>query len=187
MKDFIKSIKKKKLLSVLALVLIIGVSIPFTLSFLTDQTPAVQNTFTAGKVSTEVVEKFDEKIKKNVAIKNTGDAPVYIRAAVIVNWQDEKNNYTPAIKEDYSIQFTTNKIWVKHDDGFYYYTLPVEVGDATSNLIDTAVPMINKDGYNLSIEILSSGIQSNPEAAHQDAWEVSIKPGSVTALPGGGE
>lgn len=182
MKDFIKGIKRKRILSVLALVLIIGISIPFTLSFLIDKTPAVENTFTPGKVSTEIVEDFDEEIKENVAVKNTGDTPVYIRAAVIVNWQDEKNSYSPAMKEDYSIQFSTNENWVEHDDGFYYYTKPVAADESTSDLIKRAEPLRNKKGYKLSIEILSSAIQSEPNQAVIDAWGQD-----VFNLLGGGE
>ena len=54
---------------------------------------AVTNSFTPSEVTCQVVEEFENGVsteKTGVVIENTGDASAYIRAAIVVNWVDEK-------------------------------------------------------------------------------------------------
>ena len=193
--------RKAALVSVaLAGVLAIG----GTLAYLTTYTTPVENTFTPSKVTTAVDENCEGNVKKNVAIENTGDTTAYIRAAVVVTWQDSNGNVygekpvsddDNAVDYDYVITYDLSSGWVKGADGFYYWTKPVksvveDEGDcATGVLITSCGPVDGKapEGYSLNVEIIGSGIQSEGGytmsvedsgslfvRAVQDAWSYSV-------------
>jgi len=167
---------RKAVLLVLSLALLIAVGVGGTLAFLTDKTDEVQNTFTPTSVGTHVQEdEFDGKTKTNVKIRNTGDINAYVRAMVVVSWQNDKGDvYAPAPVEnvDYEIDWYDSG-WVKAD-GYYYYTSAIEPGKSTSNLIDRAIQKQNcADGsYKLHIEIIAESIQAEGMGATsaQDAF-----------------
>lgn len=172
--------KKKIILSIVSLFLIIGIGAGVTISYLVANTDPLVNTFTPGKVTTAVTEEFSDNIKSNVSIQNTGNVPAYIRAAIIVNWVDDDGNISgesPAPSTDYEIELG-NMDWFPHSDGYYYHRAPVAPGENTSELIKSARPMANKEGYTLLIEILGSGIQSegvdDSTPAVQTVWPVTV-------------
>lgn len=135
--------KTKKSVALLAsFLLLLCVTIGGTAAFLVDTSETVTNKFTPSKVTTEVVETRSGNVKSNVKIKNTGDTEAYIRAAVIVTWQDENGNVygqKPVActtsgcdhencDKDYAIAYNlTNETesWKKSSDGLYYWTSPV--------------------------------------------------------------
>ena len=126
---------RKNMLIVLALVLVLCAA-GGTIAWLATNTNSVTNTFVPAKVTNEVEEKNEGKVKKNVAVKNTGEIDVYIRAAVIVNWVEwvEKDDGTkeavvcagtPALGTDYTWKNVNDLVttgWKKGSDGYYYYT-----------------------------------------------------------------
>ena len=77
----------RSLILLLTLVLLIGSGIGMTVGFLSTRTEPVQNDFTYGKVSCEVLETFDKEnnryIKRDVRIKNTGNTSAYIRVLLV--------------------------------------------------------------------------------------------------------
>ena len=80
----------KRFLAVLAsVVLVLTMTVGATVAYLIDQSGPVTNIFTPSEVTSEVEEEFPDpyNVKQNVKIKNTGDAPAYIRAAVVFNWK----------------------------------------------------------------------------------------------------
>lgn len=159
-----------------ALVLIFGALVGSTVAFLFTNTGAVTNTFNPSSVTTEIVEEFNGEVKKNVTVKNTGDIPAYIRAAVVVTWQNDAGQVyaeTPTEGTDYTVTWTKDD-WVKYTDGYYYYTSAVAAGASTGVLLTDCKPVEGKapNGYYLCVEILASGIQSEPETAVIDAWGV---------------
>lgn len=177
-----KQLRRPKRLATLlvSLVLVLGVAVGGTVAFLSTRTDSKENTFTPSKVTCAVTETFNNNVKSNVAVKNTGDTTAFIRAAINVTWMSNKDaaNQTVSAKvpvkdTDYSITFAKNTNWIQGADGYYYYQLPVGPQDSTEVLIeeckllkDAAVP----DGYHLSVEIVASAIQSVPEAAVKAAW-----------------
>ena len=125
-----------------SLLLIIGVTISGTLAYIVADSGPVKNTFTPSAVTTEVVETVRGNTKSNVQIKNTGDTTAYIRAAVVITWQDENGNVLgelPAEETDYAITYNLDSGWKKGADGFYYWTAPVLSDDEDASNCSTGV------------------------------------------------
>lgn len=175
-----RTFSKKGIALLVSLVLVLTVTVGTTLAFLIDTTDPVVNNFTPSKVTVTVNEDFDGEVKKNVSITNTGDTPAYIRAAVIITWQDENGNVygkAPVAGTDYTV-FTPAAGWKLHE-GFYYWNASVDPNGNTGILIDEIKPVAGKapDSYFLCVEIVASGVQSigvngANESAVIDAWGV---------------
>lgn len=154
-----------------------------TLAYLSHQS-GLTNQFQIAKVSTEIIETFENDVKSDVSVKNTGDVPAYIRASIIIGWQDEKGNPvfgTPETGKDYEIQLnqefasdTDGGKWVLANDGYYYYTMPVAGQDETAILINKCEDIKFGDhkaaGKYLVVDIAAQSIQAEPDAAVLDAW-----------------
>lgn len=197
-----KQLRRPKRLATLlvSLVLVLGVAVGGTVAFLSTRTDSKENTFTPSKVTCEVTETFNNNVKSNVAVKNTGDTTAFIRAAINVTWMKDAEAGTeydaanqtvsakvPGKDTDYSIQLAKNTNWIKGDDGYYYYQLPVNPQYSTEVLIEdckllksASVP----DGYHLSVEIVASAIQSAPDSVVQSMWHVTVADGKITSANG---
>lgn len=178
--------KTKKPVALVALLLLLCCTVAGTLAYLVDSTDPVTNTFTPASVSTEVKETFKDGVKSDVKIQNTGDIPAYIRAAVIINWADDKGNVsgTPVKDGDYVIKYDSSNTWKKIGD-YWYYTKPVAADSLTEKaLIESCTPVAGKapKGYDLQVTILADGIQSEPLTAIKEAWHVD--PATWTAIKG---
>ena len=172
--------------SLLALVLVVAGG---TLAWLTAQ-DRVSNSFTPAHVSCTVEETFERGAKSDVKIKNTSDVPAYIRAYIVVTWKDADGNVygqLPVEGTDYSMEINNNG-WLEDTAGYYYYTSPVAVNGSTGELISQCTEMTEKApaGYSLSVEIIAEAIQSLPARAVENAWDVTINNGTVTAVPAAG-
>lgn len=170
------------LISVSALVFMV---IGFSTSFLKTQKGPLVNEFASSYVTSEVVEEFDNKVKSNVRIQNTGDIAAYIRAAIIVTWKDKNGNVYPQMPvagTDYTIEFSNNGWDIETSDGYYYYTKPVASKDYTEVLINEVKPVDSKtpEGYRLSVEILGDAIQSLPTKAVESSWGVTVTNGQIS-------
>lgn len=191
-----KQLRRPKRLATLlvSLLLVLGVAVGGTVAFLSTRTDSKVNTFTPSKVTCEVTENFENNVKSQVAVKNTGDTTAFIRAAINVTWmsnQDAANQTVsakvPLKNKDYSITLAENTNWIQGADGYYYYQLPVKPQDSTKVLIeeckllkDASVP----DGYHLSVEIVASAIQSAPDSVVQSMWHVTVEDGKITSANG---
>lgn len=160
-----------------SLLLLLTVTVGGTIAFLMDTDGPLRNQFNPSKVTTKVEETLSGNIKKDVYIKNTGDTDAWIRAAVVVTWQDEEGNvYGQAPVEGKNYDITWGTEWATGDDGFYYWTSPVraETG-VTGDLIETISPKGKPpaDGYYLTVEIIGSGIQNKPAKVFNTEWASS--------------
>ena len=176
--------KTKKPVALVALLLLLCCTVAGTLAYLVTSTNSVTNTFTPASVSTEVNEDFDGITKRNVTIKNTGNIDAYIRAAVIINWADDKGNVsgTPVKDGDYVIKYDSSNTWKKIGD-YWYYTKPVAADSLTEKaLIESCTPVAGKapKGYDLQVTIVADGFQSEPLTAIKEAWHVD--PATWTAI-----
>lgn len=194
---------RKKVIALVATVLLLTVAAGATLAYILTNTDPVENVFTPSKVACAVVENDnapvtgsdvkDVSVKENVKIQNTGDTDAFIRVAIVVTWQNADGTVyaqKPVAGTDYSITFDKNSGWVKGADGFYYYTKEVIAdktgagnGDMTAVLISEAKAMKDApaEGYNLSIEIVASAIQSRPDNVVGDQWKtVTANKGTLT-------
>jgi len=162
-----------------ALALLLTLSVGGTVAFLVAKGNPVRNEFTPSKVSCQVIEdEFDHTTKENVTIKNTGDTQAYIRAAIVVTWQDASGNVyagKPEEDKDYTIMLNTTD-WVMGGDGFYYHKTPVAKGTSTKVLIQTCAPVVENtpEGYGLNVEILGSAIQSVPTSVVTSVWSSGV-------------
>jgi len=171
-----RKFSKKSVALLVSLVLVLGAAVGGTIAWMFDQTDPVINKFTVGDVTTSVDETIDGQVKKDVRIQNTGTVPAYIRATVVVTWQDEDGNVygkAPVAGTDYTIQFSADG-WTQAADDFYYWTEPVAPGEYTGVLITECKPLVDPpaDGYGLNVEIIGSGIQAMPDDAIKEAWGV---------------
>ncbi len=179
--------KAKIVLLLCSLAVILAIGISTTLSFLHTETNDVENTFQPSEVKCEVVEKFSGNKKTEVKIKNTGDTTAYLRATVLVNWMKkgteeglENDEFLPNVPQrgvDYEIAYGQDKDinWIQGKDGFWYYIKPVEPNGETSALIDTVTAKNSeKDGYNLTVEIICTAIQASPSNAVLEAWKPTV-------------
>lgn len=179
--------KTKKPVALVALLLLLCCTVAGTLAYLVDKTPEVKNTFTPAHVSTAVDETFENGVKSDVKIQNTGDIPAYIRAAVIINWADKDGNvYGGAVPEkgtDYTEPVLQDG-WIKVGD-YYYYTSAVPADGFTGTLFAPIKQLTTcKDtNYGLQITILADGIQSVPDTVVKDVWKVvEVKGGQLAAV-----
>ena len=85
---------KKMWLIIASCVCVLAVSAGITAAYFISTTETLVNEFDPSKVTCEVVETFDGNVKKDVAIRNTGNVNAYIRASVLINWVDEQNSIT---------------------------------------------------------------------------------------------
>lgn len=184
--------KKKPLITLVSLLAILCVTVGGTLAFLIDTDGPITNLFNPSKVTTEVIEELNGTTKQNVMIKNTGDTDAWIRAAVVVTWQDAQGNVygqepEEGTDKDYTISYNVSdtvsaNCWVEGNDGFYYWTSPVAAKTGlTGILIDsctasgTKVVGTGDDAvtYYLTVEIIGSGIQNKPANVFNTEWASS--------------
>ena len=181
---------RKPVKLLLSFLLIFTVSVGGTLAYLSTQTGPVVNTFMPSHVDCVVEEEFDGTVKKNVNVTNTSDIDAYIRVKLItyrVNEAEEHIGGTSEVPE-----FTLGTNWVKHTDGYYYYTLPVSAGEKPANDliggegITLSSSYNDADGGKQVIEVMAEAIQANPADAVGQAWGVTITSNSVTPYKTGG-
>ena len=97
----------KQILIPVSLALILMVGISGTVAYLTANSDEVVNSFESGNVPPTVVEKVSQGVKEEVTIKNGGNVKAYVRAAVIVTWQNSSGDvYGSAPVEVYDYSMT---------------------------------------------------------------------------------
>ena len=171
-----KTNRPKHFAGLLALVLILVCTVGGTVAYLVAHTDPVTNTFTPGEVSCQVEEEFkdNDTVKTKAVIKNTGNVPAYIRVAVVANTVDENGDIT-GMADLSQVDWLNETNWTEGNDGFYYYKGVVQPGDVTENLLKNGIPLTG-----IQVTILASAIQSMPDAAVEDAWNMSYNSGTST-------
>ncbi len=162
--------KRSGILLAAVIVLLAG-AVGGTWAFLVAQSEPVQNNFTYAHVSCTIDEKFENGVKSDVKIQNTGDIPAYIRARIVVTWKDASGKVSAVPVKDSDYTMTMGTGWTKGTDGYWYCNTAVDAGGETPVLITKCEKKGNapKD-YNLSVEILADAIQSEPASAVTEAW-----------------
>lgn len=165
--------KRSGILLAAVIVLLAG-AVGGTWAFLVAQSEPVQNNFTYAHVRCRIDEKFENGVKSDVKIQNTGDISAYIRARIVVTWKDANGNVSstvPVKNTDYTIAFN-EKDWTQQG-GYWYCKTAVNPNGFTPELISECKKTANANapkGYDLSVEILADAIQSEPASAVTEAW-----------------
>lgn len=151
-----------------------------TLAYIFTSSDPVTNTFIPVTSHITITEKFNDSVKSNVAVKNTGEVDSYIRAKVIVTWQNESGQVYPVSPvEGTHYTIVNGSDWTKAADGLWYYKTSVAPGKATGSeeneegyLIKEArwIKECDDTSFALHIEILSQAIQATPAEA-VDKWD----------------
>lgn len=158
--------KNKAMALIVSILLMLTVTIGGSLAYLIATSDAVTNTFNPSHVTTAVEETLDNNVKKDVKIKNTGDTAAYIRAAVVVTWQNANGDVygqKPVAGVDYT-NWTPGADWVEGNDGFYYYKKPVEPNMSTATALISGIEALSSspaEEYSLCVEVLGSAIQAD--------------------------
>ena len=167
----------------LATVMLFALAVGGTIAWLTDKDRPLVNTFDPSKVTCEVQEKFDGKVKSDVNVKNTGDIDAFIRVRLVTYRTNDAGQHiggTAALP-----QFTLGANWVEYN-GYYYYTLPVAPGDKPATKLTDSMTLTENyddaDGGHQSIDVMAEAIQSVPEAAVKAAWGTGFSIGTDGSL-----
>ena len=157
----------RKTALILSLCLIFALAVVTTFALLKASTAPVENTFTAAKSGTDIVEELDGNQKKSIVVKNTGTAVSYVRVKLVMNWVDE-NGSVSATPVDITPSITDN--WFLKD-GIYYYKMPVAAKGETTNLLQTPITQGTAPaGCHLEVTVLAESIQAAPSKAVEGAW-----------------
>ena len=128
---------------------------------------------------------------------NLNVVPAYIRVQLVPTWVKDADNETTGKKEqvvlpvdaasliDYQLNLKSNSKnepsksndvdgdWVQGDDGYYYFTKPVDQDKYTDYLLETVSGKSGvtfpQDGY-LELNVLVDAIQATNTKAANDAW-----------------
>ncbi len=135
---------------------------------------SVDNAFLLGTVTPSVTETFDPAagVKENVSVQNTGNAPVYIRALVLVSWQDAAGatlSAQPAAGTDYDLVGPQTG-WALGGDGYYYCTSPVQPGGSTPMLVQKLTDKNADAGRYLCVDVIAQAVQASPAEAVGDVF-----------------
>lgn len=156
----------KYFLVTLSLVLLLGVAGGATLAYIIDQGGTVTNSFTPGEVLCSVGD--DNKIS------NDGNVDAYIRAAVVINWENSQGDINGiAPKETTNYTLTLGEGWKKVGDYYYYNAVvPFENEDKTTPVVTVEQVGDAPDGFTLVVEILAEAIQAEGMGADsaEAAW-----------------
>lgn len=170
----------RKTALILSLCLIFALAVGTTFALLKANTAPVENTFTAAKSGTDIVEELDGSQKTSIIVKNTGTAVSYVRVKLVMNWVDENGNVSA---EPVNIMPSITDNWFLKD-GIYYYKMPVAAKDFTTNLLKTPITQdAAPEGYHLEVTVLAESIQAAPSAAVQQSWGVRVDSNGYLTQP----
>lgn len=160
----------RKTALILSLCLIFALAVGTTFALLKASTAPVENTFTAAKSGTDIVEELDGNQKKSIVVKNTGTAVSYVRVKLVMNWVDDNGNVSA---EPVNITPSITDNWFEKD-GIYYYKMPVAAKGETTNLLKADSPITEPAdkpaGCHLEVTVLAESIQAAPSKAVEGAW-----------------
>lgn len=186
--------RAKHLLIVLA-ALTTAVAVGVTLAFMFKKT-SVTNTFVPAKVSCAVHEKLDGNEitgdnavgseKSDIRVENTGNVKSYIRLRMVTYYADSDENIVGSVSPEYPT-LTLKNGWIAGANHTYYY--PQSVGpSAFTEILCEPISMSKtqlEDGTEVYqvLEVFAEAVQAEPDSAVQDAWEVTVSNGIITAVP----
>lgn len=164
--------KRKILLVAAALCMIAILAVGGTLAYFTDTTDVKNNVFTVGNVEIKLEEpKWDEQgeedapevypgeaLAKDPTVTNTGANPCFVRVRVSgLDCLGKTPDMLIHVRTGYAVD-ALGADWVKHTDGYYYYTKVLAKDGVTTPVFDSIViptALTNGDGttkFNIDVQ-----------------------------------
>lgn len=152
-----------------------------TLALMFRQTSLVTNEFETAMVDCQVHEQTDTGsvmagAKSSITVQNTGNIPAYIRVRFVSYWVDSEGHIVGKASEMPDIPYDANA-WFEQD-GIYYCKTPVAVGGYTPELLQSGKTIVLRadaeTGYRQVLEVFADAIQSEPNKAVTESWNVNI-------------
>lgn len=148
---------------IIAVLLVLALAVGGTVAYIIARSDEITNVFSPSQVLCEVTANADDTF----TVKNAGDVEAYLRAAVVVNWENASGEIywqNPA----FTVSGTN---WKLGSDGYYYYDSPVAAETAAPDLLTVTVTETGTvDGFTVSVKVLGEAIQSVPAEAVAQAW-----------------
>ena len=162
-----------------------------TVAFIQMSTDAIQNTFSPAKVEIEILEDQTATRKQNIKIKNlkTEEAvPVYVRATLVINWEDTIDGTMQIIAPPDGGKVEVGDVrggWFQVGD-IYYYKKVLQPGEVSSVMLnDIIVTLPEESTAQCIVDVHAEAIQAEPAVAVTSAWrDVHVSGGELVA--GGG-
>lgn len=177
----------RKTALILSLCLIFALAVGTTFALLKASTAPVENTFTAAKSGTDIVEELDGNQKKSIVVKNTGTAVSYVRVKLVMNWVDNTTGNIVSGDNLPNVTLNSDNNWFLGSDGIYYYKMPVAPDGKTENLLKADSPITEPAdkpaGCHLEVTVLAESIQAAPSAAVQQSWGVGVDSNGYLTQP----
>lgn len=126
----------------------------------------------SGSFGIAVEEEFDGETKSDVRVANTKTSAVYVRAAVVANWYNSADKVVAPFSG--SVVGEPDG-WIQGEDGFWYYTSPVNGYDETATLIESfkdvmAVPE-SPFQLHLVVDVVAQAVEyEDTKASVSAAW-----------------
>ena len=142
-------------------------------AYMTDMDSA-SNVMSIGNNTIEIVENFQppeggykggEVIPKEVKVTNIESVPCYVRVYLESTYNERDIVYINNTVDDYLQHIPFDVVfsdWFVGVDGWYYYSKPLDVGESTTNLIDSVKYLYDNDWYylrDIDIYVYSESIQ----------------------------
>ena len=148
-----------------------GTSYTYTISLTPESTTEIS-----------VEEDFDGYTKSNLAISNSSDHNIYIRAMIEANWVNGDGDIITTCdinREGTFVGFnisSTGGRWTRHTDGFYYYKKAVRPGRKTANLFTSYIPgPAPVSGCHLEMTVSAQAVEyENNQRSARKAWGYDI-------------
>lgn len=175
-RQWLKRKKLKKLIVISAVGLMAAVTVGMTVAWIAAQSGTISNAFQKAQMTCEVSETFEEGVKSDVRIKNTGTMEAYIRVALIPVLKEGDNIIgVSASLSDCDITWGDDygTLWVCGTDGYYYCKVPIEANAFTPILIDQCTVDESQMGR-FELQIAAQAIQALPASAVIDVWESGV-------------
>lgn len=146
-----------------------------TLAFIQVNTGTVSNTFVPPNVNISINETTTQDLKSDIYFTNTGDTEVYIRATLVIYWQDTINGALVTVAKPGGASVTVGAPadgWFKVGD-IFYYSQPVAPGEQTAVMNGpnhvTGIPYGST--ARCIIDVRAEAIQASPANAVEAAWQ----------------
>ncbi len=166
--------RMKALLTAAMIAILLTAAIGGTVAWIAASTDPVENVFTPGNVNTEIEEKFENNVKSEIKISNTGSVDVYVRVAIVANWVKDGQIIAP-----WAGTINHDRTYWTLEGNYYYYNGVLEAGTEsnptyTENLLKSAVTYTENDvpvtGAHLEMTVIHQSIQAEPTSAVESAW-----------------